>query len=339
MYNHFLTCFLLLILGGCSSTQQTVNDSLESEDVQYSLIYVIHGDANYTYHRNGNLRKADIDALNRAIETARQAKHGEVFIFHQKPERKLLFLFPQKDRLMYHFRNGELVGGESYSPIEGGLKAEANLYNRRKSESSGRTIFLYFGHEIPSGSPYLVYHRSQPYLQFNTDIFSDDLSLFENHFNLVVLSTCNNGNPLMIQKLSSVSDYLVASPQNLHLSHLIDSPLQQLETNPEISTGELANSISKQSFQRLSEFLQTMVTVGVYDLQKIQPHIHSLAQSYRSHLSTIQQNSLFVDNVDCRDLPKFQKPLPEDGITLYVQPPRFGTRSESASHSGWGCKQ
>lgn len=313
-------------------------DSSEPVEVQYSLIYVIHGDANYTYHRNGNLRKANLDALNRAIETAKQAKHGEVFIFHQKPERKLLFLFPQKDRLMYHFRHGELVGGQSYSPIEGGLKAEANLYNRQKAEKTGRSFFLYFGHEIPSGSPYLMYHWSQPYLRFNTEIFANDLSLFQDHFNMVVLSTCNNGNPLMAQELSGKTDYMVASPQNLHLSHLLDSPLLQLESDPNISTGKLANSLAKQSFDRLAGFLQTTVTVGVYNLNELQPEIHSLAQTYRRHLDTIQQKSLFVDNVDCKTLPEFDAPLPSDGITLYYQPPAFGVNSSSMNHSGWGCK-
>lgn len=325
-----------MMLAGCSATQQSVENT--SQQIQYSLIYVIHGDANYTYHRDGNLRKANLDALNRAIETAKQAKHGEVFIFHQKPERKLLFLFPKKDRLMYHFRNGELVGGESYSSIEGGLKAEANLYNRQKDEQSGRSFFLYFGHEIPSGSPYFVYHQSQPYLRFNTKIFTEDLSLFQNHFNMVVLSTCNNGNPLMIQDLSGKADYLVASPQNLHLAHLLDSPLLELETNPDISTSNLANSLAKKSFERLAEFLQTMVTVGVYDLNKIQPQIRSIAQTYRTHLSTIKQRSLFVDNVDCQTLPEYSKPLPAEGITLYYQPPAFGIQSAQTSHSGWGCR-
>lgn len=336
MHRYFLTCFLLLIFAGCSTTHKSVEDP--SEEVQYSLIYIIHGDANYTYHRNGNLRKANLDALNRAIETAKQAKHGEVFIFHQKPERKLMFLFPQKDRLMYHFRHGELVGGETYSPIEGGLKAEANLYNRQKAEQTRRTVFLYFGHEIPSGSPYFVYHRSQPYLRFNTEIFANDLSLFENHFNLVVLSTCNNGNPLMAQELSGKAEYLVASPRNLHLSHLIDSPLLQLESDPNISTGELANSLARQSFERLAEFLQTMVTVGVYDLSEIQPQIHTTARTYREHLNSIQQRSLFVDNVDCQTLPNFRQPLPTEGITLYYQTPSFGIESTQTNHSGWGCR-
>lgn len=336
MYRYFLACSCLLVFAGCSATQKSVSD--EQNDVQYTLIYVIHGDANYTYHRDGNLRKADLDALNRAIKTARHAEHGEVFIFHQKPERKQLFLFPQKDRLMYHFRNGELVGGKSYSPVLGGLQAEANLYHQHKTKTSERSIFLYYGHEIPSKALNLVYHQSQPYVRLSTEIFVDDLSQFENHFNLVVLSTCNNGNPLMIQELSGIAETLVASPQNLHLSHLTDSSLQQLESNPEITTKELANSLAKESFVRLSEFLQTMVTVGVYDLGEIRPQIHPIAQTYRTHLNTIEQNSLFVDNIDCQVLPEFQSPLPQDGVTLYYQPPAFGTQSVTAGHSGWGCK-
>lgn len=337
MYRSLLAYSLLLIISACSAAHQSVDDT--QPEVRYSLIYVIHGDANYTYHQDGNLRKADLDALNRAIDTARKAKTGEVFIFHQKPERKLLFLLPQKDRLIYHFRNGELVGGQSYSPIEGGLKAEANLYNRLKAETGGRSVFLYFGHEIPSGTPNLVYHRSQPHLQFNEDIFSDDLSLFQDHFNLVVLSTCNNGNPLMAQELSGMADFLVASPQNLHLSHLTDSPLLQLESNPGISTGELAHSVAETSFNRLSEFLQTMVTVAVYDLADIRSTINQAAQTYREYLNTIQQNSLFVDNVDCRSIPELRQNLPQDGVSLYFQPPAFGTESGAANHSGWGCKQ
>lgn len=142
----------------------------------------------------------------------------------------------------------------------------------------------------------------------------------------------------MAQELSGIADYLVASPQNLHLAHLIDSPLLQLESDPNISTAKLANSVAKQSFERLSEFLQTMVTVGVYDLNDIQPQIHSVARTYREHLNSIQQRSLFVDNVDCQNLPVFNQPLPEEGVTLYYQEPSFGMRSAEINHSGWGCR-
>lgn len=143
----------------------------------------------------------------------------------------------------------------------------------------------------------------------------------------------------MARELSGLSDYLVASPQNLHLSHLMDSPLLQLESNPEIPTAEIAHSIAEQSFERLSTFLQTMVTVAVYDLKEIRSEVGQLAQTYRAYLEEIQQNSLFVDNVDCRSIPGLHRKLPRDGVTLYFQPPAFGTESASANHSGWGCKQ
>lgn len=311
----------------------------QSSEVQYSLIYVLHADANYTYHLNGERRKADIDVLNRAVNTARKAKHGEVFIFHQKPERKLLLLIPKKDRVFYHFRNGELVDGNRYSPVRGGLEAEARIYNRLRSESSNRNIFLYFGHEIPTKAPYILYHQSQPQNRFDTQIFSDDLKKFSNHFDLTVLSTCNNGTPLMAESLRGISDYLVASPQNLHLSHLTDKALHQLETNPELPTEELANSIAKTSFDRLSEFLQTMVTVAVYDLSEIGNYITSLADSYENHLKKIQQLSLFVNNVDCRDLPEIAHSIPREGVTLYFKPADFGRRSSATQYSGWGCKR
>lgn len=326
-----------VLLYGCSSTQQAVEES--PPEVRYSLVYVIHADANYTYHLDGNRRKANLDVLNKAIETGRKAKHGEVFIFHQKPESKLLFLIPKKDRDFYHFRNGELVGGRNYSPKNGGLRAEAEIYNQNRSESADRHVFLYFGHEIPVGKPYFVYHGSRPYNLFNTEIFSNDLRLFDERFELTVLSTCNNGNPLMVEALTGATDYLVASPQNLHLSHLSDQPLRQLETDPHIPTEQLANDIAKKSFERLSSFLQTAVTVAVYSLDETKSYITSLARDYQNHLKNIYQNSLFVNNQDCKTLPEFEDYLPHDGVTLYYKPPEFGRNSSATEHSGWGCKK
>lgn len=325
-----------VLLYGCTSTQQTVEES--SPEVRYSLVYVIHADANYTYHVDGNRRKADLDVLNKAIETGRNAKHGEVFIFHQKPENKLMFLIPKKDRDFYHFRNGELAGGRNYSPKNGGLKAEAEIYNKKRAASAQRNVFLYFGHEIPTGEPHLVYHQSQAYRQFNTKIFSNDLRLFNERFDLTVLSTCNNGNPLMVEALTGMTDYLVASPQNLHLSHLADEPLQRLETDPDISSEQLADDIAQESFERLSSFLQTAVTAAVYNLDQTEKYISSLARGYQNHLQKIHQNSLFINNRDCKTLPEFNKSLPQDGVTLYYKAPAFGQRVSAGEHSGWGCK-
>lgn len=332
-----VSLFSLLVFWGCSSTQNTTNQ--RPAETRYSLVYVIHADANYTYHLKGERRKADLDVLNKAIETGRKAKYGEVFIFHQKPENKLLFFIPKRDRHFYHYRNGELIGGNSYSPRNGGLKAEAEIYKQKRAKSNSRNVFLYFGHEIPTGTQNLVYHQSQPSQHFNARIFADGLKMFDEYFELTVLSTCNNGNPLMVDQLTGVTDFLVASPQNLHLSHLTDQPLNQLETNPDITSEELARHMAKDSFERLSSFLRTAVTVAVYNLNLTENYIDSLAEGYRNHLNNISQTSLFVNNTDCERLPGFKNPLPQDGVTLHHQPAMFGTNSTVEKFSGWGCKQ
>ncbi len=63
--------------------------------VDYSLIYVINGDGNYLYHdKKGRGLQADEQQLEEAIAVARQAEHGEVFIFHLRPAIPLVI--PQK---------------------------------------------------------------------------------------------------------------------------------------------------------------------------------------------------------------------------------------------------
>ena len=306
-------------------------------DVQYSAIYMIHADANYTYHQDGNRLQADEQILEEAISIAKDADHGEVFIFHQKPERKRFLFFPKKDRVWYHFRGGELVGKGVYSPEGGGFSAEAKIYNQ-KSASEGRKLFFYFGHEVPSQASF-IYHKSEPDHDFNTEIFTDTITQFESSFDLVLLSTCNNGNPLMAASLMGKADYLVASPRNLHLSYLDTQALSLLEDQPSVPTEVLADSIAQKSFNRLSSELQTLVTVGVYNLDVVGNYIKSYSDRYVDHLKIIQQESLFTDNVDCAELDIFaENKIPENGATLYFSPPAFGRQANLTSHSAWGCK-
>ena len=143
----------------------------------------------------------------------------------------------------------------------------------------------------------------------------------------------------MVDALSGLTDFLVASPENLHLSHLSDRPLQYLEKNPDISPQELAHKIAEESFKRLSSFLQTAVTVAVYDINQTSDYIDSLARTYRNHLQNFNQASLFLNNNNCESLREFDKPLPNQGVTLFYKPAEFGSRSSTNQHSGWGCKK
>ena len=74
---------------------------------RYSIVCVIHGDGDYLYHdTDGNEYAADEEALAAAKRVAQQNPHAEVFIFHQRPRRHFLFLFPLRDGEFYYYRNG-----------------------------------------------------------------------------------------------------------------------------------------------------------------------------------------------------------------------------------------
>src|SRR5699024_12385413 len=94
---------VLLIFSGCRSSKTIATDNAfsteESSDLNYRLIYIIHGDANYLYHDTaGRSLQSDEQQLLKAVEVAEQAKHGEVFIYKQRPETKNMTRFPRKER-------------------------------------------------------------------------------------------------------------------------------------------------------------------------------------------------------------------------------------------------
>jgi len=337
MLKYFSVFILLIVFLGCSTTKQTTPKNVVQP--AYTLVYVIHGDGNYTYHLNSKKYQADEEALAQAMSMGESAKTGEVLIFHQKPERKRLLFFPKKDRVFYHYNGGELVEKTVYSPIDGGLEKESDLFARVKSGSSKRAVLLYYGHEIPSDSS-LVYHRSQPGQNFDINTFADDVGDFRKKFDLVILSTCNNGSPAMAKALTGKADLMVASPRNLHLSHLQSSKLNMLEEDPAVATELLADSIAVHSFDRLSGMVQTMVTVGVYNLKKTSDYLDGYAKKYEAYLSDRKQETLFTDNSDCNTLPFIgNEKISDEGTKLYFKPAAFGREARLKYHSAWGCKQ
>lgn len=326
---------LLLLLGSCTVTQSLQDNSSGRAD--YTLLFIIHGDAGYSYHLNGKKYEADKQALKRAQELGGKAGNGEVLIFHLRPEKKRFFFFPAKDRMFYHYRNGRLVEKRAYSPEPSGLLTrEAGWYREKKAAGDKREVLLYFGHEIPTFD-IKVYNQSQPEKEFNIRDFTNSLYLFGGDFDLTILSTCNNGNPLTARLISEQSDFMVASPQNLHLSHLRPARLHLLETQPDIPTRALADSVARHSFEVMDSYLQTMITIGAYDLNTISNYIESLSAAYEEHLLKADKPAPFEDNVDCKDLGLGEGLLKTEGIKLYFKAPAFGRKAGMQNHSGWGC--
>lgn len=330
---------IIFLFEGCASSGKIIQENTSfQKETAYSIVFVIHADSDYLFHLNGRAYKADKEALRKAEEIAINAHSGEVFIFHQKRKKRILWLFPKKSRQFLHYKNGTLVDNSAYSSEDGGFEEEANLYKTHKYSNTDRNVFVYFGHEIPSYEG-LSYHQSQPKHAFNSFIFAEDLKEFEPNFDLTVLSTCNNGNLQMAHELFGTTDVLVASPQNLHLSYLDFEKLSLLEDEIQPSTLALADSIAQSSFSRLSASLQTAVTVSVYDMNRLQPMLDSAFLAYQQYLLTTPKPALFADNVDCASLKSFQGLIDSAGVHTYFRAAKFGKSSNQTSHSGWGCKE
>jgi hypothetical protein len=77
-----------------------------------------------------------------------------------------------------------------------------------------QNYFLYFGHEIPSENG-TGYHLSIPGIDVNTVSFANGIQNFlfadEDRFDLVVLSTCNNGTPAMAELLVPFTKAMLGS--------------------------------------------------------------------------------------------------------------------------------
>ena len=337
------------LISGCSSTsEQFWADPMdETESMDYSVIYYIHADSDYLYHNaDGKQVRGNSKVLDTAFRVAEEAKSGEVFIFYQRPEEKFLGLFPSRNSRLYNYTKGELISQVNYRHTDKNeefLTTEARLYNQYRTHSgkeNRRTHFLYFGHEIPVGEG-KKYHLTSPDVAVNTGSFSEGIQMFlgtdNQRFDLVVLSTCNNGTPVMAEHLMLFSDVLLASPQNLHLSHIDSESLDLLESEPGISSIQLAHSMADQTYSRLESETQTAITLTVYDfeiVQEYQNELHAFSMAY----DTLGSKQYFSDNVDCNQVEFFDDDTFRKGLKTWYKPAKFGRKSLTTTHSGWWCK-
>lgn len=341
--------FTAFIITGCSHTSELTREHLPGNEtgVDYSVIYYIHADADYLYHTpDGDPVRENSEVLATAIEVAEAAQSGEVFIYHQRPEKKLFGIFPRRNSRFYHFRNGQQINRVKYrypDEKEAFLATEAQLMNKVRAHNKTdehQNFLLYFGHEIPSENG-KGYHQSLPGIDVNEVSFAKGVQRFlvsdEDRFDLVVLSTCNNGTPAMANLLMPFTDAMLASPQNLHLSHFDSNSLDLLEINPPpVSPLRIANSMAGQTYRRLDKEIETTITLSVYDFEIVQEYIDKLHGIVTRYNTSIHTNP-FSDNIDCKQLGLFDDEF-KKGIETWYKPARFGRKSQAKTHSGWGCK-
>lgn len=332
--------FLPLLLSACQSVGVPMVDR---GPVDQSIVFLIHGDADYLFHdSDGVAHLADVEALEKAKRVGMRNPNAEVFIFHQRPRKRLLFLFPRDDGTFYHFRGGVLLAEETYKRGMGPAWLEAELdYYRRLRSASAVNMLVYMGHEIPEMNG-VQYHASRRNGAFSMGDFSRGmagLTAQSGPFDLMVLSTCYNGTPYSVRAMAPFTEHLVASPDNLHLSHLDLKPLERLDvTLEQEGISWLATHFARASFERLANDLQTVVTVAVYDMDRVRAYIHDVAPAYGRTLTSLKDvPPARLEHVDCAEIGPMVRPGMSDGVDVFYRPPRFGRGTDVASHSGWQC--
>jgi hypothetical protein len=316
---------------------------------QYSIVCIIHGDGDYLYHDTaGTEQLADLEALSGAKRIAEENPRAEVFIFHQRARRHLLFLFPLRDGDFFYYRNGLLFAQESYwrDQEESDLLPEVELYHRFRMAGvdSQMNLFLYCGHEIPEFGG-AGYDESYPERTFTVRDFAAGLKGFMHRmtpFDLMVLSTCFGGTPYTIGTLGAFARYIIASPDNLHLSYFDIRLLERLDLSlRDGNVAAFAQKFAHQAFNRLTADIQTAVTVGVYDMDRAQGFVRSARTLYEQSLTRLASESDSsggsFERCDCADLREYAGPAMREGVEILFRPARFGRFQTKVSHSGWEC--
>ena len=338
---------LAMLLVSCSTAPPAHDEGrLADGPARYSLVFVIHGDGNYLYHDTaGNARRADKEVLAQAQAIAERSPNAEVFIFHQIERRHVLFLIPRRDGRAYHYRHGRLLAQESYWRDQGEsrFEPEVRLYEQFAGVQSRPSLqlFLYFGHEFPefNGTGYdASYSKRRVDIQDLAEGVRD-IAGPSRKIDLLVLATCFGGTPHTIGALAPYARYIIASPDNLHLSYFDLEPLAQLDVGPDDGeVADFADRFAHHAFEQLSREVQTAVSVVAYDAHDVGAFVDSVAGAYDRTLTAAKGLSPeSVERCDCADDSTYALPGMGKGLTVLYRAPRFGRMKHKEHHSGWEC--
>jgi hypothetical protein len=158
----------------------------------------------------------------------------------------------------------------------------------------------------------------------------------------MVLSTCFGGTPYTIGTLGPYARYIIASPDNLHLSYFDLYSLERLDLGGrDEGMPAFAKRFAHQAFDRLTSNVQTAVSVAVYDVDRVQEYVRSVQKTYENTLTTVkgnaQSSAATVAHCDCADIPAYELPTISEGVSLFYRPARFGRSAHKQIHSGWEC--
>ena len=338
---------LAALLASCSTMPPGPDEARLAEGPpRYSLVFLIHGDADYAYHDDlGKTHLADRETLAQAKTVAERNPDAEVFIFHEIARKHVLFLVPRHDGRAYYYRNGRLMVRESYWRDQGPSRfaPELGFYHRLAAGSPGaRTrLFFYFGHELPEsgGTGYDASSRERRVTIGDLAEAARDVAGGAGKVDLLGLATCFGGTPHTIGTLAPYARYIIASPDNLHLSSFDLAPLERLELGSgDGAVAAFADRFARNAFTRLEGAVQTAVSVVVYDTNAVGDFLDSATGVYDRALGLASDGSpSLFERCDCGDEPAYARPGMSRGLTVLYRAPHFGRLKHKASHSGWEC--
>jgi hypothetical protein len=341
-----------LVLISCHRNYGVLRDEavsgLHYAEIKSTLVFFIHGDGSYLYHdAKGKRLEADKVILRQAIVMAQSCPRAEVFIFHQKPRRKWLFLIDRPDGSFYYFRNGAQLASGSYHRRThlSELDSEIEIFKTYRDPGTQERAsgFLYFGHaltELGGKSP-----RQSMNVRGLAQGMSCLLSEVDPNlpkFDLVVLSVCYSGTPGIVTEIAPYSRYILASAEDLHLAYLDIQPLRHFSEVGFSEVHRFAKEMASQSFARLKEWTQTSIALAVYDTDKLAPFLQAAQGGQPVGWARQSQNSsqpVTVKYCDCVERPSAATEIPSTGVEVYYQPPRFGRLKNKTKHSGWTCRE
>jgi hypothetical protein len=333
---------LALVLAGCASASSVLERPPESTSPpDQSIIFVIHGDGEYMYRdASGETVNADEVTVARARALASSSPDAEVLIFHERPRRYSLLFFPRADGHFYHYRAGRLIQSDRYRRSgDRRLRAISERVKRLAHHDSDRMLF-YFGHEIPEVGG-AEYDASYPDRTFTVDDFSAMVSSMaeDRPFDVIALSTCYGGTPYTVASLAPYTRYLIASPDNLHLSYLAVDTLAGAPRAADSAAyrGFLQEYLAS-SFKQLTNSVHTTVSLALYDMERLRPYVSEVAaRNAVARSEASNRRVLAIEHYDCADDESYLSEGMKDGVSLLHRPARFGRSQFVENPSGWMC--
>ena len=196
---------------------------------------------------------------------------------------------------------------------------------------------MYFGHHIPEKSEE-NYSFSLPGLEFSLAKLTYLFRKWEfgpggSKFDGIILSTCKNGTPFTIHRISPFARYVLASPGNLHLSYFDLSAFMNIDEMKRKKVRNFMNNVAQKSFRKLSK-KKTMVTVSLYRTNSTKKFVEEVEEGYYHILQ--QTFDIIPRYRDCLDFEAFRERSDiGKGVTSYYKPPKFGKLKKKQKHSGW----